>query len=421
MSIPSPWRRQALDGGMRGRIKQINDLAILFLKRTVVVGLCGITLMGATSLVCAQARSDTPCFPGLECAQTARTSIGGEIESGPVSGFGFTEHFVLDGPQNLLWSRNLYAIGDTTVAYKIAYAGNESFGSALSKIKATASSASVGGVSGWRLATPAELNTLLERLAPTTIYAYFRPRVPDLPIRSVMGALDYLEEGTRVVADGMLYSNTSDGRASGHYGGAELNRFGFWMVKSLTPDVERAVARVAEPLRQYYEPVEERRLKPVDVFQLRRRNEVVDADPTRPVSAIVSTTTALNARFVARYNMKPLPRGALVSAEVLMRGLSGNGAPLPTVLVQVIAGAAQKTTAPKDLWALAGSTDAGIWQMLGNARLELPAHIVRNTFNTQEDFYIGFSANFNSCTFQIPEVIVQFVREQNLLVRRQLP
>jgi hypothetical protein len=174
-------------------------------------------------------------------------------------------------------------------------------------------------------------------------------------------------------------------------------------------------------LRHYYEPVEEQRLRPVDAFQISKRSETFEVMSQAPAVATVSTTLALNSRFVGRYNLKPLPRGALVSAEVSMRGLSASGAPLPTVLVQIRAGSDQKLTGAKELWSFPDGVDAGIWQMLGNARLELPQHIVRNVFNTGEDFYLAFSANFNSCAFEIPEVIVRYVREPNLLIRRPLP
>lgn len=385
----------------------------------LLLGLC--VVVNVASVANAQTNSSEPCYPGLECASRGSGAQADALESGPVAAFRFNAHVVLDGAQNLIWARNLYVLGDTTVAYKNAYGGNESFSTALSKVKAQAASASAAGLTGWRLATQKELDTLMDRLAPTTIYAYFRPRTPDPPMRSVMGAFDLLEGGQRVVVDGVLYSNTSDGRATGNLGGAELNRYGFWLVKSLTPDVERTLAPTTEALREYYEPVEERRLKPVDTFQVRRRDGVFEFDTASAKTASVSTTVAFNTRFYARYDLKPLPRGALVSAEVYMRGLSANGAPLPTVLVQMKPGASQKSADPKELWAFAGGTDAAAWQMLGNARLELPAHISRNAYNTQEDFYLGFSGNVNSCTFQIPEVIIRFVREQNLLIRRQLP
>jgi hypothetical protein len=135
----------------------------------------------------------------------------------------------------------------------------------------------------------------------------------------------------------------------------------------------------------------------------------------------VATTLALNTRFYARYNLKPLPRGALVSAEVLLRAHSAAGSPIPILTVQINTDLTPNTASPKDLWTFAKGTQVGIWQMPGSARLELPEGMVRNAFNMEGGLYLGFSANVNKCDFEIPELIVRYVRVANLLINRQLP
>lgn len=362
------------------------------------------------------------CYPGLECSsQLTTSSLGDRLISGPVPGFRFTQTFLIDQVQNLLWSRELYAIGDTTQVFKEVYDGNESLAVAYGKVKSRASTAVIGDLGGWRLATANELNSLLEHLAPTTVYAYFRARSVQLPTRSVLGTVDESADPARISVDGILYADSCLGRARGHIGDPQLNRYGFWLVKVLSPDIEKAQAPMAEQLRQYFEPVDEQSVRPVNVVQIAKREEEFEPIAPSPAFAIVSTTLALNSRFFARYNLKPLPRGALVSAEVRLRGRSAEGAPIPTVSVRIDAGANQASKNDKALWEFAGGTPVGVWQMPGSARLELPEHIVRNAFNARADFYLGFFANVNKCEFEIPEVIVRYVRESNLLIARQLP
>ena len=369
-----------------------------------------------------QVRPSERCYPGLDCSFLAAASPSDTLISLPVAGFRFTQTFVLDGEQGLLWSRDLYAVGDTVNAFKEAYGGNESMSSAYDKVRARASGARIGGVAGWRLATRSELDHLLARLAPATIYAYFRARSVQLPSRSVLGTYDAAGgPENQVPVDGMLYENTAIGRPRGYLGSPERNRFGLWLVRALSPDIDQAQTPVAEPLRQYYEPIEEQWLKPVNVYQVVKREESYERSGSAPSAAMVSTTLALNSRFFARYNLKPLPRGTLVTAEVVMRGRSSSGSPASTVTVQINPASIDTSRSLNDLWTFAGGSRVGTWQMPGAAKLELPEHIMRNVFNANESFYLSFSADFNACEFEIPDVIVRYVLERNVLHSRPLP
>ena len=95
----------------------------------LLFGLCVVATVA--SVANAQTNSSEPCYPGLECASRGSVAQAAALESGPVAAFRFNAQVVLDGAQNLIWARNLYVLGDTTVAYKNAYGGNESFTTAL--------------------------------------------------------------------------------------------------------------------------------------------------------------------------------------------------------------------------------------------------------------------------------------------------
>jgi len=328
---------------------------------------------------------------------------------------------VVDATQDLVWSRNLYAIGDTTKLFKDAYARNESVADAYGKASQRAATAQIGGFSGWRLATQKEVESLLGRMPTATVYAYFRARSVQLPISHVIATFDAGAPAEHVTVDGMIYDNTAGGRARWGIGSPEINPYGVWLVRGYAGEVEKGTAAVAQPLRQYLEPIEELRLSPANVYQVVKRDEAVELLSMAPKAAAkVSTTPALNTRFYTRYNFKGLPRATLVTAEVQLRGRSSDGAPAPIVKVEVAQGSAQ-SGALRELWAFAKPTPVGIWQMPEAARLELPGHIARNAYNSADDLYLSFAASYNTCEFEIPELIVRYVREQNLLARRQLP
>ena len=374
-----------------------------------------------TLLALVNAHAQTQCYPGLDCpSEVSQASASTPSLGAPIAGLSYTQAFVLDSAQNLAWSRDLYAIGDTTKLFKDAYARNESMADAYAKAERRAGATQIGGFTGWRLATRKEVESLLARMPPTTVYAYFRARSVQLPIRHVLATFEAGQTAEQVIVDGMLYDNTSGGRVWGNIGTPELNPYGVWLVRSFSGEIEKSTAAVAQPLRQYLEPIEELRVRPANAYQVVRRDEVFEVLSSDPKVAKVTTTSALNTRFYARYNLKALPRGALVTAEVQLRGRSAYGAPLPIVKVEVGPGASQ-APGPKELWAFANSAPVGIWQMPEAARLELPGHIARNAYNTEADLYLSFAASYNSCEFEIPEMIVRYVRAQNVLATRQLP
>src|SRR5262249_22912132 len=105
---------------------------------------------------------------------------------------------------------------------------------------------------------------------------------------------------------------------------------------------------------------------------------------------------------------------------VLMSPLSWSGTPAPTIKIEVKKGSSQ-LQAPSDLWVFSAANIVGVWQPHNRVRLELPEQIARNAYNTGDGLLLGFSTDFNSCQFSTPELIVRFVREQNVLFGKQLP
>jgi hypothetical protein len=342
-----------------------------------------------------------------------------------VRGYLFTHTFVIDQGRRLLWSRNLYAIGDTTVLFKGYDEGRETLQAAYDRLAPLASAVRIGGLIGWRLATRTELDALFKDLDLPSIYAYFRHRSIEGPrAPGVIGAFSQAVP-QRVLVDGVFYTNTLQRRVAlaSIPPLAERNPYGTWLVQPLTPQIERELVE-AEPLLKYFEPIEEQILEPLQVFEVTKRadaDDAFDVPSEPPREALVSTTLRRNTRFYAHYNLKPIPRGALVSAEVVLRGTAYGGEPSPTVTVAVLPGEKLASRTPRSLWNFAGGQRVGIWQMPGNARLELPPLVANNASNTQGELILAFSANVNSCGFEIPTLVVRYVREENLLSRRSLP
>ncbi|MBY5794990.1 hypothetical protein [Rhizobium leguminosarum] len=374
-------------------------------------------------MVAAKSQDSGSCYPGIACpGASTQAAVGDQVVGPIIADFSFNQNFVIDGVQNLVWSRNLYAIGDTTALFKEASAGNQTLRDAFSSVKASAQAAAIGDLTGWRLAKRPEVDALLSTLDPTTIYIYFRARAVQIPYRWVFGAFDGGDAVQSVPVDGSNYSNTSLGRLpeGQQPGSPNLNPYGFWLVKEMTPEVERAIRPTAEPLRQYREPVEERRLNPVSTYSVLKAADSFAFDEPHQYSGTVSTTSTVNSRYYVRYNLKQLPKGVLVGAEVLMSPLSWSGSPTPTVKIDVMTGSNQLPV-PADLWAFAAGEAIGVWQPPNRARLELPEQIARNAYNVGDDLFLSFSTDFNSCQFATPELIVRFVQEPNVLFGRQLP
>lgn len=220
----------------------------------------------------------------------------------------------------------------------------------------------------------------------------------------------------------MNYANSSLGRVSirEQLGPPDLNAYGLWLVKDLTSDVEGPLQARSEPLHQYLEPIEELNLSPANTYSVVKQQGSLQVENAERPSAIVATTADLNERFYARYNLKGLPRGALVTAEVWMRALSWSGAPTPTIQIELKADS-DLPSPTISLWKFTGGEVVGVWQPQSRARLELAEHIVRNAYNAGDNLYLAFSADFNTCEFAFPELIIRFVREENLLANRQLP
>ncbi|ACI56870.1 hypothetical protein Rleg2_3603 [Rhizobium leguminosarum bv. trifolii WSM2304] len=387
------------------------------------------TIFFCISLLTLAAKSDgqqsvpNRCYPGIACPDRAGQSYDSDDVIGPAKpDFGFTQNFVIDGGQNLLWARNLYAVGDTTKLFKDAASGNQSVRDAYSNLSENAHGSTIGGLKGWRLATKSEVDTLLDSLDATTIYAYFRPRVAQIPYRWVFATFDNEVGSQSIPVDGVDYANTSLGRLpeGRQPGSPELNPYGVWLVKEMTSDVERAMKPIKEPLRQFREPIEERRVKPLATYSVSKTDDLLNLDESSRIVATVVTRRALNSRFYTRYSLRPLPRGALVTAEVPMSALSWSGSPMPTIKVAVRSGSNQSTSV-EQLWEFGGSDTVGVWQPANRARLELPEQVARNAYNVGDDLVLSFSADFNDCQFAAPELIIRYVREANILFLRQLP
>jgi hypothetical protein len=364
------------------------------------------------------------CYPGIACPETvAQAKVADQVVGPTIPDFSFNQNFVVDGVQNLVWSRNLYAIGDTTSLFKDASTGDQPLREAFSKVTASAKAAAIGNLTGWRLAKRQEVDALLGTLDPTTVYVYFRARARQLPYRWVFATFDDGDAVESIPVDGSNYSNTSLGRLPKERrpGSAYLNPYGLWLVKEMTAEVERAIRPTAEPLRQYSEPVEEQRLSPANTYLVVKTADTFSLNKDYQYAATVSTTRLLNNRFYTRYNLKPLPRGAFVSAEVLMNPITWSGSPTPTVKIDLKTGSSQLPSEPADFWAFSAGETIGIWQPPNRARLELPEHIARNAYNVGSDLFLGFSTDFNTCQFSAPNLIVRFVRDQNVLFNRRLP
>lgn len=378
------------------------------------VSLAMVVVMTLVSAIAVERMQD--CYPGLACE--GRGASG--RERARVNGrFRFTHDTVVDVSEKHLWARNIYALGDSTELFREAFNGNRSAAATYDEVESKASRLKIAGLTGWRLAKATDLDGLFLAMESTSIYAYFRPPLAKAGSDSVIGIVKPQSSVGSVEVDGVIYDNVYRGRARRGLGGPDKNAYGVWLVRSLSAsELVAAVAR-SEAFVEAVEPVTEIALDPVEAVQVTRSDGEVVLGRASEVAS-VSVRNGKDSRLVTRYNFGTLPPGELVSLEVVMRGGSGSGEPLTTVSLFARQGSAESKAA-EGLWSVEGSTKVGVWQMTSSAKLEVPRHIGQNAFNSRESLVLTFTANFNECSFEVPQLVVRYVAQAQVLRRRQFP
>lgn len=371
----------------------------------------------------AYAQTSAECYPGLICPAAPNTTFAPRLTGDAISGLSATPNFVVDTANGLVWSRELFALGTTKDRFSAAYMGVETYVHAYKKVRQDAQAQVIGGAAGWRLATSSEVDALMARMAPATLYLYFRTHRAIAGPSNVIGAMEPAPNLYQVPCRGVQHANTIQGPygvPGRPLGLPEINTYGFWLVQPLAPALD-AATRAAVPLREIFEPVEEFVLSPLETFQPKRTGSAFEMVASSDGVALVDSTRGAQTRFVALYNFKPAPRGALVSMELLVNGLESSGAPAPLVEVSIRTQDRADLSSPEDLWNCGDAAPVGVWRFPNSVKLMLPDPPIGNAYRGEELLYACFIADYNTVRFQWPPMIIRYVREANVLTNRESP
>lgn len=363
------------------------------------------------------------CYPGLSCPTTPSARAAPQLTGDVISGLASTPHFVVDTINGLVWSRELFALGTTEERFSAAYSGKETYARAFEKVRRDAQAQAIGGLTGWRLATSTEVDSLMSKMAPATLYMYFRTHRTIAGPSNVIGAMEPAGSSPQIPSRGVQHSNIIRGpfSTSGHgLGLPEINTYGFWLVQPITPALA-SVVNSAVPAREIFEPIEEFVLTSLETFQPKRKGAAFEAVAPVDGTALVDSTGGAQTRFVALYSFKPAPRGALAGMELLMEGLAASGTPMPLVEISIRARDRADLTSPEDLWKCGDAEPVGVWRFPNSVKLTLPDPPVGNAYRGEGFLYACFMVDYNTVHFRPPPLTIRYVRDTNVLTSRVSP
>ena len=206
-----------------------------------------IALMLLSSLA-DTAAEELDCYPGLNCdwKQSHNQSTENVVD------YSYTKEIVFGSSRNLVWLRDLYAIGNTSELLSSLESGEKTYAQTIRQIKSLVDNLNIAGIRKWRVATNAEVSDLLSDLGSPTAFQMFRDNKSRIIGRSVLAAVipndgDSFNDSIR----GVIYTNHLQDESSGP-ASANLNPFGIWVVAEGPPegsaaDSLRAIKRFDEP------------------------------------------------------------------------------------------------------------------------------------------------------------------------------
>jgi hypothetical protein len=263
---------------------------------------------------------------------------------------------------------------------------------------------------------------LLKQMSQPTLYHYFRSIRVSTGANNVIGAYASSASPSLVDVVGVQHANVlGDLIGSTGLGGGGLNDYGFWMVKPVDSRTLDTLNEQSALVREVFEPIQQFSVSPISVYQVRRHSNGMQFERIVEGEATVRVYGGTQTRYIAHYNLKPLPRGGFAGAEIELRGTAASGSPIPLVELRVLGRDQDNMTAPEPLWAFEGAEPVGVWQFPNSAKLRLPDHIARNAYNGEQNLYVWFSVDSNAVSFRTPKLTAHVVKKEDLLTERPRP
>jgi hypothetical protein len=337
--------------------------------------------------------------------------------AGPSSLVAYSD-VVLDRSSGLLWLRDTFRLGCTDGLFTKSHSGSGSLQADRAALTARVRTLSPSNITGWRIAKQSDIDALAKNSGASLFAAFAVHRI-------ATGATNlisiYGPDSARFTAWGYQHANYLNGPLTWGVGGYEVNEYGVWVVSgpvSLAWKHPAGDAGVSITV-----PPESRmgvQLEPILVAQMHEKNDAISTNWQSVSKARVGNLDG-EERFVAEYDFKVLPRGALVRVELGLEGQSASGLD-PGMTIGVYEGSGLLDEARPTQWSPTALDSPLKWSFSASARLALPEHVARNAYNTEGILGVHFNYNgkLGAVDFSIPSLTVTYVPEADRISSRKL-
>lgn len=315
---------------------------------------------------------------------------------------------ILDVRSKLVWAKNIYSVGYTKALFEKSEKGEGSLAHDIKTIRDKASALNLDSVEGWRLATTEDLLTL-QRIDPSAVFlAFFTSRPGPMDVIGI-----YMNDSGNVSPWGYQHANyLSDPIESSWIQGNDL---GVWLVSDASDvlDESEGVSVYARP-----EVHEEKRLVPIITGRLLKNDAHITHSWEDVTEGLVGNLESDDTRTVFEYSLKPIDKGGFVRAEVSLNLIWSSGEGEATISIYRGDGLIKDGDWQPESLLSTSDMDTITWSAKQNSRIELPAHFLRNFYNTGEIVGLHFRyAGKGNIHFKPPSLIITYVKNSNLVTQ----
>ena len=312
---------------------------------------------------------------------------------------------ILDTDSMLTWAKNIYAIGFTKDLFEKS---DSSLVNEIKVIREKAATLELDGISGWRLATTQDIATL-RKIDPSAVFlAFYTYRSGPTDVIGI-----YQNEKNSISLWGYQHANYLSDPIESHW--IQGNNFGVWLVSDAGESLETAAGT---PVYAYPEVQEEKRLEPIIIGRFMKTGDQITSTWNGITDGLIGNLESDDTRSVFEYSLKSVESGGFVRAELALSPNMTSG--IGKAVISIYQGDGQITDGdwlPEGLEST-NDLDTISWSAEQNSRVELPAHILRNLYNTEG--IVGLHVRYvgkGNIHFKPPALIVTYVKKANLLTQ----
>lgn len=355
--------------------------------------------------------SSNATMPTVDSADNGNTLVDSATRSsvdGTQTSLREYSDVILDIDSQLAWAKNIYAVGYTKALFEKSQKGEGSLAHDIKAIRDKASNLDLNGITEWRLATTQDVATLRKIDRSAFFLAFYTLRPGPLDVIGI-----YENENGDVSSWGYQHANYLQGPYEENW--FQGNDLGVWLVSDA---VEVLEPNVGQPVYARPEAQEEKRLTPIIAGRFMKIGDTITGAWDGIANGLVGNLESDDTRTVFEYSLKPANRGGYVRAELSLGLTQRSGDGEATISIYQGDGIIKDGDWEPDSLKSTNQREIITWSAKQNNRVELPAHILRNFFNTGEIVGVHFRyTGKGNIRFKPPILIVTYVEKDNLLTQ----